>query len=400
MHPAFSILRIPPILQLSIQLFNAVNSIVQCCQSNASAVFLFHQPNSLAFWESITNWSFPNANVIVPIPEMITNAHIIFEVTQIPPPEHLYSYVTFLASLFEDFKTDSSNKLMFICNFDETRLGDESELEFLTNYVDIHVNTDLRTPFARNIIEEAGEPIQDTTFVLDRNSWKYDPNGNIELFLNFDYYFFEYLGFALMDMETGTDLDTILGRNNINILCRESETRFIDVKSTSMNQNMFVYATTAEELLYECEDYFSSTNVYMVASTSFNASSGLEDLLLEQDLRDLLWGNGYDIQMFFYDEYDTTLPSELNLPLASDTTTPLPVGEYIKDLGRGLPYFENTMLAIVQNFLIADDENTSLLQYDNWDGACNISHKATLGVSVNGWIDSLGGFPSWRIPPV
>lgn len=269
-----------------------------------------------------------------------------------------------LENLFRILKRQGCH-IMFICGTEESMF--ENCNDFLA-YVDIHVNTDLTNLFLMNVFMYAfdiASPLENVTFVLDESF------GGLELIDN-NWFFTEWLQPYLVCtyLEDMYILDVtwqwICESHGIKIvLCRQDGS----YRDAFYPQNVLynpVYDGDYENFI----DYIN--NPYICAiGTSRKGATALSGFIDDIDLLAEIMQRG-DIPLFVYNK------DCYSLPTYNGGTT--------YQVRACTNYY-----SIIVDFLSDADLNV----YDNWDGNCEITHKAIV-FGEGGWLRCPYGLFSWK----
>ncbi len=187
------------------------------------------------FWQAVFNWGPNNALGSIPYYENIESAIIIFEAHQglpLGPSVNLHNdYLLQLSAIFSALK-ENGCYIIFKCNTDESRFSVNAD--FLA-YVDLHINTDLITPFSKSVLTDLEEnfadgEMRDVTFLL--NDRCFHPathsNPNKWTFYNFLSAYLKKYYEEDLNM-VGATYNLVLQNKNINILKHIDGSLFYDV---------------------------------------------------------------------------------------------------------------------------------------------------------------------------
>lgn len=303
---------------------NRNNNISKDSNGNPDAHLYFYQPDFfwqwiVTFFSSIDYTDVSNAFVIFEVRYGIPQRYIKFE-----DAEELESATTiydFLNYMFSELKGRGC-KIMFICGTEEGRFKNYND--FL-DYVDIHINADLFTPYFYTTIKrmemENGGEWAGTTIVLDismKKSWE----------------FFKYL---ILYFVYQIKNKTAIGNPQAVLEC-------LGVNVYFFNPDTEVYV-----------------NPY---SQSSECTFG--DIWMESINRFAVKGSVTAANDYFSDLFSETGTEGLEFPFNLNWD--------------GIEYY---ITVIMRDFILNDAD--SLIQYDNWGGRCAVTYRPFF-FSADGWL--------------
>lgn len=302
----------------------------------------------------------------------LQNDYVVFEladviVSQIDDPNNDYDLLTdWLEVMFSTMK-ENGCQIMFICGTDEAMFLNHND--FL-DYVDIHINTDTLNTFIMNIfyrLVEANDgemKLENCTFFLDVNFSQNILQGYKNSWF-FYIYFIPYFRsvYRTEIMQNHLSSQALFNGKNIKILCHLGD---------------YIYTGHLEENAF----YDPVNNVY-VASTFTELEPYIENQQLcaiGRTMDDQWYARGWLQWMI---ELRNSL--DLDLPIYMYEDIMYSFTEYeepdVHTAGHDTGYY-----SILEDFVTDQD----LTVYDNWDGRCDITHKA-IHFGPNGWMVSLAG---------
>ena len=291
----------------------------------------------------------------------INNAYVIFEIREPFPEETLTNddqlawLTSWLLATFSSLKSRNC-EIMFICGTDEALLKDDRYKEFL-DYVDIHVNVDIRYLFYANVFyrmqqECGGTPIEQTTIFLDASLSSgvtmADSDGAF-----IDTIFMPYLRTKYISELMGSNLTNyeVMNNHQIKLICHINQTIYYDVAAGT-------YLDSAALNTDFCNAV--SNEHFCAIGTSENGLQYTEQWLTSMlDLAELLQ---CDIPRYIYDP-DNSAQQLCQEKDAYRAGAPLDVYPVMADFVQGY----------------------DMTGYNNYDGECNITYMA-LPTGPNGWM--------------
>lgn len=324
--------------------------------------YLYYSGNDTSFWDQIMQ--------MMTSGDMdIENAFIIFEVRRslsIEPgsftwpvtEEQIYehyenSVYSALESLFRTWK-ESECKIMFISGTDEVWYEQYPMNRFL-EYVDIHINTDLLTPFTYSLthISCTKYNFEDGVIILDSTMCG-------------DWYFHRFLLPYIVSeyLEMGITL-------NINPPIMEyddyDDLNVVQSILNALNLTVYFYDNNSGEY----RDMYGGSVGAEVEPTVYNGGYlcivGGNESLSDETLWNLYQGKGDNAEFFVYN-------------LAWKTVEEVPGG--IKYCGLSTQRFNYYLSAIMRDFILND--LPSLQKYNNWIGYCSVTFKPIF--PGDGWL--------------
>ncbi len=356
---------------------------------------IYRETNQQQFWGTIMNGDTPLQPIVI-----TPNTKIIFEASQGIPADAFGDNdeepINFLIDYFESLQSPNC-QIMFICDTDESRFA--GDIVFPRSLVKLHVNTDLRTVFAANVIDEIEDihngDLNNCVFLIDRNSCAelfMVGRQNMEPNACPNFYFYDYLITHLKKIasdESYSSFETMLNEKNITILCQYDVSSFI--KLTDPNKSM-AYSIEVNPVRNINDVYsdieaamsISQTLVATVSNTKPDVNKGILDFNAFKAMQESLELSDDQFFSFLYDETNYQFPNTDAL-------------NGVKTLGRGLPAFPLFLCdTLMYDFMIEAD----LSGYHNWNALrIPITHKATIAYSPAGWIDSSFFFAAWLVEP-
>lgn len=285
------------------------------------------------------------------------NSYVIFEMSdglsEKTDPVPVQSYFTdVLEDIFSYLKETKSCQIAFVCDTDETRFSNYND--FL-DYVDLHINTDLRTVFVYSLLNYYGllnydsNQVTSTSLIFDENSMTEHAGANIDKTKGIAYIvraIFQFLSIKY----AGTDNYTIQG---VADACSEKGLYLYDEGDGYFLNNLWNQETTEM-----CD--IETTNVGLVLCPNYI----ILPLDIVEYLRDAYGVGGFDL--FFYGS---------NTMVLGDYPT-----SAVKMCYMSSEYYVLKVSAALEAFLSVNGAGA----FDNWEGRCAISHKI-IGTG-NGWL--------------
>ncbi len=237
---------------------------------------------------------------------------------------------------------------------------------FLDNYVDIHINKDTYTQFLINVFAkiydsfDMGFDWHNLTFIL---SWNLYQSGFIETRL------FSLLetAFSSTLFERQLSVQDYCAENNIKILVYCADATFMDG---------FTLEYIHVEHIYDdkLSDYFEGQSLVAIGANwatceYYNSANAFDDEWIDManTIYDVFAIEDYHGNMntiiFQYEHY----PKEYYLPAYAT-------------------YGPYDITYIIEDFVSCREPKQHLMQYDNWPGDCEITHK-TLTFGSDGWMN-------------
>lgn len=285
------------------------------------------------------------------------NAYIIFEMnTGFRENQDLQAGDTVFPLVLEDlfsYLKSQGCHIMFICGTDESLF--ENYNHFLT-YVDIHINTDIFSSFMiqifESIIDNGSERFGNVTFILDESFGGLSGISENAFFINWIKRYIEFNNPEYLYI-----LDS-----NWQWICEDLGIKIFIYSNGSYRDAFYPQVVLPDpDTNYE---YFMQyiINPYICAiGTSWRGSQALSEFVEAiDDLGESMQCD--DLMLYVYNQSSFPLPDLSNCTLHK--------------AGAYADYYD-----IIVDFL--NDENLS--DYDNWDGKCDITHKAML-FGEDGWI--------------
>ncbi len=267
-----------------------------------------------------------------------------------PMPNDDDTWADYLLYFFQSVK-DENCRTMFICETDETWFNDATD--FL-DYVDVHINTDLITPFMYNILkdmEDREDRISDVSLIFDRG-FSYAIDTFILPLLRAEFYI------SAEDYPTPESVWNYLNENaphiNINLYLPENG-RLVN-KITGEYQSFGNYRATEE--IYNSFD----KPIYAIGNNYYS------DSLFQQfvvDMKDAL--DYMEMPAYMLIQGDVILGEVCPI-------------EYFQTLGMYECTFQEYLKEMVFGFINDDD----LSGYGNWQGRCYVTFKP-IEWGTDGW---------------
>ena len=269
-----------------------------------------------------------------------------------PMPNDDDTWADYLLNFFQSVK-DENCRTMFICGTDEARFNDDTE--FL-DYVDVHINTDLTTPFMYNILkdmEDREENISDVSLIFDQG---------------FSYAIDTFI-LPLLRAEFGSELSAEYYPTP------ESVWNWLNENAPHININLYppeygrlVNKITGEEQFfgsyYDTEEIYDSFDkpIYAIGNNYYNDPQ---------------------FQQFVVDMKETLaymeMPAYMLIQGAGILGEICPI-EYFQALGMYESTFQEYLKEMVFGFIDGDD----LSDYSNWQGRCYVTFKP-IEWGTDGW---------------
>ncbi len=257
--------------------------------------------------------------------------------------------------LEETFETLHNHgfRIMFICGTDEYNFY--AHKTFL-GYVDIHINKDIYTTFYTNVLY--------AIYLFYGSSFEWS---KLTILLSESLYKSEFISKILMPMfsqglpDSETGPRDYCAMNNVKILVYYNDTMFIDGLTGEILQNVNIYSN-------EISEYFERQKVVAIGAnwgSAYDVELNAADdhwLNMISEAMGVYEGRYEDMTLYQYEHY----PKTLYLPV------------YLANGPYDITY-------IIEDFLSCEDPQQDLMQYDNWTGLCEITHK-TLKSGPNGWM--------------
>ena len=267
-----------------------------------------------------------------------------------PMPNDDDTWADYLLNFFQSVK-DENCRTMFICGTDEARFNDDTE--FL-DYVDVHINTDLTTPFMYNILkdmEDREDRISDVSLIFDRGfSYTIDTFILPLLRAEFD--------ISAEDYSTPESVWNYLNENapHININLYIPEYGKLVNKITGEEQFFGNYRDTEE--IYDSFD----KPIYAIGNNYYS------DSLFQQFVVDMKEPLAYmEVPAYMLIQGDGILGEVCPI-------------EYFQALGMYESTFQEYLKEMVFGFIDGDD----LSDYSNWQGRCYVTFKP-IEWGTSGW---------------
>lgn len=306
------------------------------------------------------------------------DAFVIFEI------RHGIKYMEDTKPLYDIFSTMKGNgcKIMFICDTDEARFSnpdynkhDQYHGNVFLDYVDIHINTDRLLIFIDTIlnkIEEETSYLNNVTLILNNgfadskflqawpSSYGDSKYGSIlkTFIIPYFYYLYDAAG------RTEKSLFDFLNENNTKVICQ-------------VEGNIYLNLNTRTQIEFNSTDLYS---FYEGIANDHIFAIGIEN--------DYSATKNWISNIVSLYEYSDNFPIYLYGKNADTIISDYAANFYIAEpyVGYGFPHILDTFIS-----------DGSLIQYDNWDGRCDVTHKTiTIG---GGWLNvSVRDLRVWQIP--
>lgn len=300
-------------------------------------------------------------------------SYVIFEMmnglSELPQNENLTVpvFTELLEDIFEYLNESLNCKIAFLCDTDEAKFAWH---ETFLNYVDIHVNTDLRTPFAHSVMNRIRPMIANN----DANS-----EGSIKINILFDSVYVD--SYSNGSCKYAKDIMAEI-MHALKTICNISREDIDDVAAACKDKNTHLYSVSPDETYKNLETNMTADfadimladmMIYiMYPDYSYNADCDMIEFCL----------NTYGPENFYAFSYGETwiqVSDELNFSINSVVFLMQERFEYRLD--------------VISTFLLDGD----LYVFNNWRGLCEITYK-TIEFSDDGWVDGANAYRMYVKP--